>query len=128
MRQSLATRTPATSTTYQTALTQYNRDKATYDTTWSQYKIAHTQWEADTISAYDGLVNAITSYNASFKSGTFVKWTQFELDRSYQKSVVTQSDPGKILSGGSMSLTGSNLLNDKSQILAGGHCRVTCIT
>ena len=36
-------------------------------------------------------------------------------------TVVTQTDPGRILSRGDMSLTGGNVLNDKSAIVAGGN-------
>ncbi len=107
-------------TAYDNAWSSYNTSKSEYDTAWAKYNKDHTQWEADITVAYDLLSDAITKYNAGFQSGTFANWTQYQLVRSYEKSVITQSDPGKILSGGSMSLTGQNLLNDKSQILAGG--------
>ncbi len=47
-------------------------------------------------------------------------WTQYELTRSEYETQVTESAPSMIRSGGNMTLRGKELLNDKSQIIAGG--------
>lgn len=55
------------------------------------------------------------------ESGQEVKdWTQFEVTRSEYETQVTESAPSLIRSGGNMTLRGDELVNDKSQIIAGG--------
>lgn len=56
-------------------------------------------------------------------SGDVKAWTQYEVTRTEYETQVTQSAPGRILSGGQMTLLGDDLVNDKSQILAGGALR-----
>ncbi|WP_334079313.1 two-partner secretion domain-containing protein [Microbulbifer sp. M83] len=47
-------------------------------------------------------------------------WTQYEVTRTEYETQVTESAPAVIRSGGDMTLRGGELVNDKSQILAGG--------
>lgn len=52
--------------------------------------------------------------------GSYESWVRYEYYRTIQESVVTQSDPAKIIAGGNINLTGDTVINDKSQIIAGG--------
>ncbi|EHN63592.1 two-partner secretion domain-containing protein [Comamonas testosteroni] len=47
-------------------------------------------------------------------------WTQYDVIRTEYETQVVESAPALIRAGGSMSLRGDELLNDKSQIIAGG--------
>ncbi|EEZ5349947.1 filamentous hemagglutinin N-terminal domain-containing protein [Escherichia coli] len=48
------------------------------------------------------------------------KFTQYDYTRTVEETRVKESDPGKILSGASMTIVADKLLNDKSQVVAGG--------
>ncbi|MDZ9059183.1 hemagglutinin repeat-containing protein [Escherichia coli] len=48
------------------------------------------------------------------------KFTQYDYTRIVEETRVKESDPGKILSGAGMTIVADKLLNDKSQVLAGG--------
>lgn len=47
--------------------------------------------------------------------------TEHTYTRETYVPVVTQSDPGQLLAGGNLTLTGNTLTNDKSRIIAGGN-------
>ncbi|WP_148252156.1 two-partner secretion domain-containing protein [Aidingimonas lacisalsi] len=51
---------------------------------------------------------------------TILRWMEYDAERTEYESQVVHSRPGQILAGGDMYLGGDELLNDKSQILAGG--------
>ncbi|EBP0013509.1 filamentous hemagglutinin N-terminal domain-containing protein, partial [Salmonella enterica] len=48
------------------------------------------------------------------------KFTQYDYTRTVEENRVKESDPGKILSGAGMTIVADKLLNDKSQVVAGG--------
>ncbi|ASG19235.1 hemagglutinin repeat-containing protein [Salmonella enterica] len=48
------------------------------------------------------------------------KFTQYDYTRTVEETRVKGSDPGKILSGAGMTVLVDRLLNDKSQVVAGG--------
>jgi len=48
-------------------------------------------------------------------------WLKYSYHRTTQETRVTQSDPGKILSGGDLTINADTLLNDKSQVVAGNN-------
>ncbi|EHW5355514.1 hemagglutinin repeat-containing protein [Salmonella enterica] len=48
------------------------------------------------------------------------KFTQYDYTRTVEETRVKESDPGKILSGAGMTVVADKLLNDKSQVVAGG--------
>ncbi|MGO0375725.1 hemagglutinin repeat-containing protein [Escherichia coli] len=48
------------------------------------------------------------------------KFTQYDYARTVEETRVKESDPGKILSGAGMTIVADKLLNDKSQVVAGG--------
>ncbi|RYG14238.1 MAG: filamentous hemagglutinin N-terminal domain-containing protein, partial [Burkholderiales bacterium] len=52
-------------------------------------------------------------------SGFTAEWSEYRFQRATITDTVASSDPGRLLSGGAMSING-NLLNDKSQAIAGG--------
>ncbi|MFS2223967.1 hemagglutinin repeat-containing protein [Pantoea sp. B65] len=45
---------------------------------------------------------------------------EYNYTRTISEQQITQSDPGQILAGGSLTLSGDKVLNDKSRIIAGG--------
>ncbi|MGE8250344.1 MAG: hypothetical protein ACN6PO_14145, partial [Stenotrophomonas bentonitica] len=53
-------------------------------------------------------------------NGDVKDWTQYDVTHTEYETQVTSSAPGRIISGGNMTLRGDELINDKSQILAGG--------
>ncbi len=48
------------------------------------------------------------------------RFTKYDVMRTETQSVVNRSDPGKIVAGGDLRLSGRDLNNDKSQLIAGG--------
>lgn len=48
------------------------------------------------------------------------RFTKYEYTRTVEETRVKDSDPGKILSGAGMTVVADKLLNDKSQVVAGG--------
>ncbi len=84
-----------------------------YDEAYAAYKAPHMELDA-----------RIREFNADFNNrlvGTFV---YYRVQETVTETRTLSSDPGKILSGGSMTLTGA-VTNDKSQIAAGGALTVT---
>ena len=53
-------------------------------------------------------------------NGDVKDWTQYDVTHTEYETQVASSTPGRIISGGNMTLRGDELINDKSQILAGG--------
>ena len=51
---------------------------------------------------------------------SYEAWSKYEYDRRTTATVIAESDPAKIASGGAMRIDASHVLNDKSQIIAGG--------
>ncbi|OBU48943.1 hemagglutinin repeat-containing protein [Stenotrophomonas maltophilia] len=95
-------------------------DATKFDAALKDWQARHGQWEAQTDARYVALDNKIDAYNDTFGGRDIKEWTQFDVIRTVYETQVTRSDPGKILSGGMMRLSGDSLVNDKSQILAGG--------
>ncbi len=56
--------------------------------------------------------------------GFTAEWSEYQFQRTTITDSVTASDPGKILAAGKLGVTG-NLVNDKSQVIAGGTLTVT---
>ncbi|MEX3956601.1 hemagglutinin repeat-containing protein [Trinickia sp. EG282A] len=50
----------------------------------------------------------------------YESWSKYEYDRTTAATVIAESDPGRITSGGAMRIDARKVLNDKSQIIAGG--------
>jgi filamentous hemagglutinin len=56
--------------------------------------------------------------------GKYEEWNNYDYTRTVNETVVTQSDPGKIIAGGGIRLSAGSVFNDKSQIVAGGYLDV----
>ncbi|MDH1123012.1 S-layer family protein, partial [Stenotrophomonas maltophilia] len=95
-------------------------DASKFDAALKDWQARHEQWQTQTDARYVALDNKIDGYNDTFGGRDIKDWTQFDVTRTVYETQVTRSDPGKILSGGRMQLNGDSLVNDKSQILAGG--------
>jgi len=52
--------------------------------------------------------------------GNHDHWNSYDYTRTVNETVIAQSDPGKIIAGAGIRLTANSVLNDKSQIVAGG--------
>ncbi len=109
---------------YSGALTQYQAYQDAYESAWGHYQQELATWQTQTDERYEALDTAIESYNNGF-AGAFIRsWTQYNIMRTISESQVASSVPGQILSGLSMSLKGSELVNDKSLIVAGDQLNV----
>ncbi|WP_019556299.1 two-partner secretion domain-containing protein [Thiomicrorhabdus arctica] len=53
--------------------------------------------------------------------GEYLTWLQYNYQRTPTQTTILTSDPGKILSGGNMTITADSLLNADSQVIAGGN-------
>lgn len=78
------------------------------------------QWETATNERRGALAEAIDIYNERFNTQVIRSWTQFTVQHSEFQTEVTASDPGRLIAGGDLTLTGGQLTNDRSQIIAGG--------
>lgn len=65
----------------------------------------------------DGLRNLNTPERSGHGNDDF---NQYDYNRTVEETRIKETDPAKILSGGSMTLAGDRLFNDKSQVVAGG--------
>lgn len=97
---------------------------------------------AQTISEYQGsgastryipgtpgvyIYNDESDYLAT-PEGNYENWSAYNYTRTTTETRVDHTDPGQILSGGSMNLSGGTLTNDKSRIIAGGTLTATLAT
>ena len=105
---------------YDQALANYHLAKTGYD----QRVKAVDDWTAETYTRREALDQAIQNYNQRFSGAYITAWTQYiNLQRSEFETVVTETHPGKIIAGGDLTLTGQDLVNDRSKLLAGGTLR-----
>jgi len=73
---------------------------------------------------HDLLDARIREFNADFNSRLVGTFTYYEVEETITETRTVSSDPGKILSGGAMTLVGT-VTNDKSQIASGGTLSVS---
>ncbi|WP_412548860.1 hemagglutinin repeat-containing protein [Ralstonia pseudosolanacearum] len=88
-----------------------------------QYAIDYAAWEQRHDAAlpqYQQLNNAIAAFNRDFSHRQVDHFTIYDGTQQVTRTVVTQSDPGTITSGGSMTLNAGVVNNVASQIVAGG--------
>ncbi|MBP6115608.1 MAG: filamentous hemagglutinin N-terminal domain-containing protein, partial [Neisseriaceae bacterium] len=95
----------------------YAQQQAAYDLAINTYHDALEKWYDQNEARFDALDEAIEGYNRQFNQ-EFTRWTQYEIVRKEYEDQVKTSDPGRIVSGGNMRLSGS-VINDKSTIIAG---------
>ena len=105
---------------YNTALEQYKQQQKEYDTALQAYDAELNSWEAQDSEKYEALNNAVRAYNAGYGRIEIRAWTQIIVNERQRQSVVLDSAPAQIIAGGNMTLDADYVLNDKSQILAGG--------
>ena len=105
---------------YNDAYKQYEQQQKEYDQAWQDYNAKADAWEEQDSEKYEALDNAIRAYNAGYGRIEIKKWTQIIVNERQRQSMVTDSSPAQIIAGGDMTLDIDNVVNDKSQILAGG--------
>ena len=79
-----------------------------YEDAYAAYKARHMELDA-----------RIREFNSDYGSRLRGTFTYYQVNETVTETRTLSTDPGKILSGGSMTLTGT-VTNDKSQIAAGG--------
>ncbi|WP_254706803.1 hemagglutinin repeat-containing protein [Ralstonia pseudosolanacearum] len=91
---------------------------------WGQRGTAeHDAWEQRhdaAVARYQQLNQAIDAFNRDFSHRQIDHFTIYDGTQQVTRTVVTQSDPGTITSGGSMTLNAGVVNNVASQIVAGG--------
>nr|WP_318381189.1 hemagglutinin repeat-containing protein [uncultured Enterobacter sp.] len=104
---------------FSTALVTVSQDQLTE----YQHTGSTNRWKAGDDGVYvdgnsaDGLRNLNTPENTNSGNDDF---NQYDYTRTVEETRVVESDPGKILAGGNLTLSGDNLFNDNSQVVAGG--------
>lgn len=91
-----------------------------FEAALADWRTAHAAWQAETDARYERLDAQIETYNNQFEGRKIKDWTQYQVTRTEHTTQVTESAPALIRSGGAMRLTGDDLVNDKSRIVAGG--------
>ncbi len=89
----------------------------------SQYATDHAAWQQRhdaALGPYLQLNDAIAAFNRDFSHRQVDHFTIYDGTQQVTRTVVTQSDPGTITSGGSMTLNAGVVNNVASQIVAGG--------
>ena len=74
---------------------------------------------ADGVDARLVFIGGVTRVQLVANGSLHANYTIFEYNETAQRTVVTQTDPARIVAGADMILSG-NVLNDKSALLAGG--------
>ncbi|WP_320727831.1 hemagglutinin repeat-containing protein [Enterobacter sp. 118C5] len=88
-----------------------------------QHSGSPNRWSADDEGVFvdhnssDDLLNLNTPDDTGANNDNFY---EYSYTRTIEEEVIAESDPGKILSGGQMTISADHVLNDKSQIVAGG--------
>ncbi|MCP1116191.1 hemagglutinin repeat-containing protein [Enterobacter bugandensis] len=88
-----------------------------------QHSGSPNRWSADDEGVFvdhnssDDLLNLNTPDDTGANNDNFY---EYSYTRTVEEEVIAESDPGKILSGGQMTISADHVLNDKSQIVAGG--------
>ncbi|AXV88392.1 hemagglutinin repeat-containing protein [Ralstonia solanacearum] len=88
-----------------------------------QYDADHAAWQQRhdaAVARYQQLNKAIEAFNWDFRRRQVDQFTIYDGTQQVTRTVVTQSDPGTITSGGSMTLNAGVVNNVASQFVAGG--------
>ncbi|MDF7680583.1 hemagglutinin repeat-containing protein [Enterobacteriaceae bacterium ESL0689] len=89
------------------------------------------RWDADTDGVYvdhnssDGLLNLNTPDKHGSGHDNFY---EYQYTRTIEEEQIKESDPGKILAGGRLAIQAGQVLNDKSQIVAGSALDIVATT
>ena len=80
------------------------------------------------VSRVDGLekfCNAWCTFDGQYDGGNwFEDWMRYTYSEITYETRTVESAPGQIKAGGNLDLSGAQVLNDKSQILAGGELKM----
>nr|CUV28161.1 putative hemagglutinin-related protein [Ralstonia solanacearum] len=90
---------------------------------YQQYQADHAAWQQRhdaAVTQYQALNNAINAFNSNLRGRMVDSFTIYDGTQQITRTVVTQSDPGMITSGGNMTLNAGVVNNVASQIVAGG--------
>jgi len=90
---------------------------------YPQYQADLAAWQQRhdaAVTQYQALNDAITAFNSNLRSRLVDSFTIYDGTQQITRTVVTQSDPGMITSGGNMTLNAGVVNNVASQIVAGG--------
>lgn len=90
----------------------------------AEQRLAYENAYAAYKAAYLELDQRIREFNADFRTRLVGTFTYYVVEETITETRTLSSDPGQILSGGSMTLVGT-VTNDKSQIAAGGTLSVS---
>lgn len=110
----------AACTAYQTAYSQFEKDKLAYDQAETKYKNDLVAWSGEDEVAYQQLNEAIQAYNLKFDNREIKAWTQYNVKETKLKSQVTSTSAAEIIAGGNMDIYADFFTNSQSQVLAGG--------
>ncbi|MFO2466511.1 hemagglutinin repeat-containing protein [Pseudomonas sp. 15FMM2] len=80
-----------------------------------QHTGSPNRYRPDQVSVYRDEVSHLAS-----PEGRADNYNRYDFTRTTTQTQILTSDPGQILSGGSMLLTANSVFNDKSRIIAGG--------
>lgn len=90
---------------------------------YPQYQADQAAWQQrhdNAVTQYQALNNAINAFNSNLRGREIDAFTIYDGTQQVTRTVVTQSDPGMITSGGNMTLNAGVVNNVASQIVAGG--------
>ncbi|MGR0116379.1 hemagglutinin repeat-containing protein [Ralstonia pseudosolanacearum] len=90
---------------------------------YQQYQADHAAWQQRhdaAVTQYQALNDAINAFNSNLRGRLVDSFTIYDGTQQITRTVVTQSDPGMITSGGNMTLNAGVVNNVASQIVAGG--------
>ena len=85
-----------------------------------QLRGSDKRWSAGEPGVYVGNDSSNSLKKLHTPEGARDKFTQYDYTRTVEETRVKESDPGKFLSGAGMTIVADKLLNDKSQVVAGG--------
>ncbi|WP_275760543.1 hemagglutinin repeat-containing protein [Ralstonia pseudosolanacearum] len=99
-------------------------DPTTYQPSqYPQYQADLAAWQQRhdaAVTQYQALNSAINAFNSNLRGRLVDSFTIYDGTQQITRTVVTQSDPGMITSGGNMTLNAGVVNNVASQIVAGG--------
>ncbi|MGA4222305.1 hemagglutinin repeat-containing protein [Ralstonia nicotianae] len=99
-------------------------DQSTYQPSqYPQYQADLAAWQQRhdaAVTQYQALNTAINAFNVNLRGREVDAFTIYDGTQQITRTVVTQSDPGMITSGGNMTLNAGVVNNVASQIVAGG--------
>lgn len=90
---------------------------------YPQYQADLAAWQQrhdNAVTQYQALNDAINAFNSNLRGREIDAFTIYDGTQQVTRTVVTQSDPGTITSGGNMTLNAGVVNNVASQIVAGG--------